>query len=82
MQRPVSASRRALEGQGVAAALRHDDALAAGAMATRVGSYSGGSAQAGARSVGGPAPAQALARPQTAPAQHRQPATYPWSWGA
>ncbi|KAL4433098.1 hypothetical protein ABPG77_006525 [Micractinium sp. CCAP 211/92] len=81
MQRPVSASRRALEGQGVAAALRCDDTHAANAVTTRVGSYSSGRAPAGGGAgSGGAAPAPA--RPQTAPAQRRQPASYPWSWNA
>lgn len=80
-QRPASASRRALEGQGVAAALRIDEAPAASTVAARLGSYSGGDSRAGAASVlreARPAPT----RPQTAPAQRRQPATYPWTWDA
>ncbi|KAL4428254.1 hypothetical protein ABPG75_002343 [Micractinium tetrahymenae] len=80
VHRPPSASRRALEGQGVAAALRFDDNPPMGAEAGRVGSYSSGS-RAGPGSVQGVA-ATATARPQTAPAQRRQAPTYPWSWGA
>lgn len=64
-RRPNSASRRALEGAGVAAALRQDAAPAGG-------SFSGGYGAA----RGGGAPAAGVQRPSTAPAQRQ----YPWSW--
>lgn len=67
-QRPATASRRALEGAGVAAALRQDAAPMGGSG----GSFSG--AYGAAR--GGGAPAGGVQRPSTAPAQRQ----YPWSW--
>ncbi|KAI7836867.1 hypothetical protein COHA_009288 [Chlorella ohadii] len=65
-RRPASASRRALEGAGVAAALRHYAAPLSGGG----GSFSYGVAP------GGGAPAGGMQRPSTAPAQRQ----YPWSW--
>lgn len=69
-RRPNSTSRRALEGAGVAAALRQDAAHVGGSG----GSFSGGYGAA----RGGGAPAAGVQRPSTAPAQRQ----YPWSWQA
>lgn len=65
-RRPASATRRALEGAGVAAALRQDPAPMSGGG----GSFSYGAAP------GSGAPAGGVPRPSTAPAQRQ----YPWSW--
>lgn len=65
-RRPASASRRALEGSGVAAALRQD----AVPMGGSGGSFSGGYGATPQRGAG------AVERPSTAPAQRQ----YPWSW--
>ena len=79
-QRPNTASRRALEGQGVAAALRHDEVVAPrGSSFSAATGYSGMQGGYAASYGASSAAAAAQARPQTAPvAAQRQ---YPWSWG-